>query len=88
MIESRREAASLARSQRAIEFGDNTFVVDAALFGELLHLPVSQVPILTRAGRITSVRDSGDRPIPEPPDQSAPQGRNLTTVVPQQGECK
>jgi hypothetical protein len=87
MIESRRGAASLARSQRAIEFGDNTFVVDAALF-ELLHLPVSRVPIVTRAGRITSVRDSGDRPIPEPPDQSAPQARNLTTVVPQLGECK
>lgn len=61
MIESRREAASPARSQRAIEFGDNTFVVDAAIIGELLHLPASQVPILTRAGRITSACERGGR---------------------------
>ena len=87
MIESRRGAASLARSQRAIEFGDNTFVVDAALF-ELLHLPVSRVPIVTRAGRITSVCDSGDRPIPEPPDQSISQRRNLAIAVKQLGERK
>lgn len=59
MIESRREIAALARRQRAIELSDNTFVVDAVLIGELLHLPASQVPILMRAGRITSACERG-----------------------------
>ena len=59
MIESHRETASRVRSQCAIEFSDNTFVVDAALIGELLHLPASQVPILMRAGRITSACERG-----------------------------
>jgi hypothetical protein len=59
MIESRTKTTSLAGSQRAIEFSDNTFVVDAALIGELLHLPVSQVPTLMREGRITSACERG-----------------------------
>jgi len=59
MIENRRETASPPRSQCAIEFSDNTFVVDAVLIGELLRLPPSQVPILMRAGRITSACERG-----------------------------
>ena len=59
MIENRRESASPARSQCAIEFRDNTFVIDAVLIGELLRLPPSQVPILMRAGRITSACERG-----------------------------
>lgn len=59
MIESCQATNSPPPSERAIEFSDNTFVVDAALIGELLHLPASDVPILMRAGRITSACERG-----------------------------
>jgi hypothetical protein len=59
MIENRRETSSLAPSQHSIEFSDNTFVVDAGLIGELLHLPASEVPVLMRTGRITSACERG-----------------------------
>jgi hypothetical protein len=41
MIESRQE--SPRPSERAIEFSDNTFLVEAALVGELLHIPATRV---------------------------------------------
>jgi hypothetical protein len=59
VIENRRETNSLIPSERVIEFSDNTFVVDAALIGELLHLPASEVPILMRAGKITGACEQG-----------------------------
>lgn len=46
-------------SERAIEFSDNTFLVDAALIGELLHIPASRVPALMREGKITSACERG-----------------------------
>ncbi len=46
-------------SEHAIEVSDNTFVVDASLIGELLHLPVTQVAALMREGRITSACERG-----------------------------
>ena len=58
MIESRQDASSTA-PPREIEFRDDTFVVDAALIGELLHVPASRVPHLMRAGRITSTCERG-----------------------------
>jgi hypothetical protein len=59
MIESRRETRPPEFSERAIEFSDNTFLVDAVLIGELLHLPPSRVPALMREGKITSVCERG-----------------------------
>ncbi len=43
----------------AVEFSGGAFVVDAALIGELLHLPAADVPALMREGRITSVCERG-----------------------------
>jgi hypothetical protein len=57
MIESRQE--SPGSSARAIEFNDNTFLVDAALVGELLHIPPTEVSALMREGRITSACERG-----------------------------
>ncbi|QOZ55413.1 DUF6522 family protein [Bradyrhizobium sp. CCBAU 53338] len=59
MIESLQDAQSQAPSDRVIEFSDNTFLVDAALIGELLHVPVTSVPVLMREGQITSVCERG-----------------------------
>jgi hypothetical protein len=59
MIESRQESQPPGPSERAIEFSDNTFVVDAALIGELLHIPASRVPALMREGKITSACERG-----------------------------
>jgi hypothetical protein len=59
MIESRQDASSAIHGQHRIEFRDDTFVVDAALVGELLHVPASRVPLLMRAGRITSACERG-----------------------------
>ena len=56
MIESRHVTTS---SQQRIEFRDDTFVVDAALVGELLQLPASRVQVLMRSGKITSVCERG-----------------------------
>src|SRR5689334_22558246 len=44
MIESRHETQPPRLSERAIEFSDDTFLVDAVLIGELLHMPPSRVP--------------------------------------------
>ncbi len=60
MIDSRQDAERPRPSERAIEFGDdNTFLVDAELIGELLHLPASRVPGLMREGKITSACERG-----------------------------
>lgn len=59
MIERGQEAEPQAPSSRAIEFCDNTFVVDAALIGDLLQVPATSVPILMREGRITSASERG-----------------------------
>ena len=56
MIESRHTTGS---SRHRIELRDDTFVVDAALLAELLHLPASRVQVLMRSGRITSVCERG-----------------------------
>ena len=58
MSESSRDTAT-SRRQQWIEFRDDTFVVDAALVGELLHLPPSRVQMLMRSGRITSACERG-----------------------------
>ena len=42
-----------------IEIHDDTFVVDAALVGELLQLPASRVQELMRSGKITSACERG-----------------------------
>lgn len=52
-------AQSPEPSPRDIEFNDGTFVVDAALLGELLDVPASRVPILMRERAITSVCERG-----------------------------
>ena len=57
MIESRQE--SPRPSERAIEFSDNTFLVEAALVGELLHIPATRVPVMMREGHITSACERG-----------------------------
>ena len=59
MIESRHEAEPLRLSERAIEFSGNTFLVDAGLVGELLHIPASRVAALMREGKITSACERG-----------------------------
>lgn len=59
MIESRQEPQPPRPSERAIEFSDNTFLVDAALIGGLLRIPPSSVPALMRAGMITSTCERG-----------------------------
>ena len=59
MIESCQQTRSPTSARAAIEFHDDTFVVDAALIGELLHLPASHVSSLMRAGRITSACERG-----------------------------
>ena len=46
-------------SRQRIEFCDDAFVVDAALVGELLQLPASQVQVLMRSGSITSACERG-----------------------------
>ena len=58
MSESSRDTTTSRRQQR-IEFRDDTFVVDAVLVGELLHLPPSHVQMLMRSGRITSACERG-----------------------------
>jgi hypothetical protein len=66
MIESRHEPRSSSPQppsppEPAIEFSDNTFLVDAALIGELLHIPASSVPVLMREGKITSACERGEQ---------------------------
>lgn len=43
----------------AVDIRDDTFMVDAALIGELLGLSASRVPLLMRRGEITSVCERG-----------------------------
>jgi hypothetical protein len=59
MIESRQEGECSAPSTRVIEFSGDTFLVDAALIGQLFHLPPSRVPVLMRQGMITSACERG-----------------------------
>jgi hypothetical protein len=59
MIESRQELQPQRPYERAIEFSDNAFLVDAALIGELLHIPASRIPALMREGEITSACERG-----------------------------
>ncbi len=59
MIESRQESQSEKPSDRTIELSDNTFLVDAALIGELLHIAPTRVQALMREGRITSACERG-----------------------------
>ena len=59
MIERRQETELPRASERAIEFSDNTFLVDAVLIGELLQVPASRVPALMRDGKITSACERG-----------------------------
>jgi hypothetical protein len=58
-IESLKDTESRPPSDRVIEFGDDTFVVDAALIGEMLHVPAASVSGLMREGRITSACERG-----------------------------
>jgi uncharacterized protein DUF6522 len=59
MLESRQETESSEPSECTIEFSDNTFLVDAALIGKLLHIPASRVPALMHKGQITSACERG-----------------------------
>lgn len=59
MTESCRTAGPPGPSERAVEFGDNTFVVDAALVGQLLHIAAARVPVLMRDGAITGICERG-----------------------------
>jgi uncharacterized protein DUF6522 len=54
MIESMQSAGSAT-----IEISDDAFVVDVALVGELLRLPVARVQSLMRSGQITSSCERG-----------------------------
>lgn len=56
MIES---CQSLRTGEPAVELSGNTFLVDAALIGELLGLPAARVPALMRDGQITSACERG-----------------------------
>ncbi|WP_298252976.1 DUF6522 family protein [Bradyrhizobium sp.] len=58
MIESQ-DISSAAATRRAVDIRDDTFMVDAALVGELLHVPASHVRRLMRLGRITSACERG-----------------------------
>jgi hypothetical protein len=59
MIENHQDISSSTSSRHVIEFCDDTFVVDAALVGELLRVPASRVQTLMRAGSITSACERG-----------------------------
>ena len=47
------------RLEGAVEVTDNTFVVDAAVIGELLRLDPARVPLLMREGAITGSCERG-----------------------------
>jgi hypothetical protein len=59
MVGSIQSAGAAAASQNTVEIRDDEFVVDAALVGELLRLPVSRVQTLMRSGGITSSCERG-----------------------------
>jgi Family of unknown function (DUF6522) len=56
MMENRRDTTT---SRQTIEFHADYFVVDAALVGELLHLPPSRIQTLMHSGSITSACERG-----------------------------
>jgi len=59
MVGSFECTGSAVTAQPTIEICDDAFVVDAALIGELLRLPVSRVQVLMRSGEITSSCERG-----------------------------
>jgi hypothetical protein len=59
MIENLRAASPAIASRQKIDLENGTFVVDAVLLGELLHVPASRVQTLMRSGRITSACERG-----------------------------
>lgn len=59
MTEGCRTAGPPSPAERTVSIGDNTFVVDAALIGELLHIDPARVPVLMREGAITSASERG-----------------------------
>lgn len=59
MIESRQEPSFTSPSEPAVEYSDNTFLVDAVLIGQLLHVPAAHVPALMREGKVTSACERG-----------------------------
>lgn len=59
MAKCPRENSPAATRQGAVDIRDDTFMVDAALIGELLGLSASRVPLLMRRGEITSVCERG-----------------------------
>lgn len=58
MFENRQKTEA-STSSEPIELGDNTFLVDAVLIGELLHIPASSVPSLMHEGQITGACERG-----------------------------
>lgn len=59
MIENGPDAGLPTPSECPIEFSDNTFLVDAVLIGQLLHVTPARVPALMRDGKITSACERG-----------------------------
>ncbi len=61
MIESRQETQTsrAVRIRTAIELSDNTFLVDAALIGELPRISPTRVPALMHEGKVTSACERG-----------------------------
>lgn len=57
MIERRHGSPTPA--ERTAEFSDNTFLVEAALVGELLRISPARVPALMREGHIASTCERG-----------------------------
>ena len=57
MIERRQGSPTPA--ERTVEFSDNTFLVEAALVGELLRISPARVPALMREGHIASACERG-----------------------------
>jgi hypothetical protein len=59
MTEGCRTAGPPRPSERTVAISDDTFEVDAALIGELLHMEPARVPVLMREGAITSASERG-----------------------------
>lgn len=59
MFENRQETEPPRPSECPIEISDGTFLVDAALIGQLLHLSEARVPALMREGQLTSACERG-----------------------------
>ncbi|WP_366863929.1 DUF6522 family protein [Bradyrhizobium sp.] len=54
-----KKPALQSRTEHAIECCDKTFLLDAAVIGELLHVPAPRVPALMRKGKITTACERG-----------------------------